>query len=139
MDTSGQFIKEVIDEFMGIAYKKDYKGMESQDIWDIMNKYYYWGFFTSNWDVSYAPVSAAYDFLGDRYGQNPIQLIKDVSYSQFKEMMEAAVWNMNEQSEEGKKSNQQKRLKNMTPEEKKKRDDQIEGLQNVAEQYFKNN
>ena len=54
-------------------------------------------------------------------------------------MMEAAVWNMNEQSEEGKKSNQQKRLKNMTPEEKKKRDDQIEGLQNVAEQYFKNN
>ena len=62
-----------------------------------------------------------------------------MSYSQFKEMMEAAVWNMNEQSEEGKKSNQQKRLKNMTPEEKKKRDAQIEGLQNVAEQYFKNN
>ena len=41
MDTSGKFIKDVIDEFMGIAYKKDYKGMESQDIWGIMNKYYY--------------------------------------------------------------------------------------------------
>ncbi len=64
----------------------------------------------SPWDVhaNKAWFETIVDFLAKRYGQHPIELMQSISLTQMGCLIDWAVWNENEKSEEWKKKNQDK-------------------------------
>ena len=138
----------VMDAFMGEYFRYDGKkedwrkmNIDYEKIYEIIFRDYLWWMLSprEDWvDQNYAPPESLYESIWHRYWIIPTQLIQQISYSEMKSMLTWMEWNINEQTEDWKKRNQQNRINSMTPEEKESVDLEFKELSKIAENYFKN-